>query len=100
MLVADKLESLDDRSGTSRRPVRPMRRRTPEEVHGLAGAQVCGEQLPALAQMAPGQPQDLLHRGLPLGDRARSLGGGLAVDLALQPQERCGIPESYLGLAV
>jgi hypothetical protein len=50
--------------------------------------------------MAPSQPQDLLQRGLPLGDRARHLGGGLAVDLALQPQERRGIPEGHLGLAV
>ena len=53
-----------------------------------------------LAQVTAGGPQHLPQRGFPPGGRARRLAGGLAVDLALQPQQRRGIPETHLGLAV
>ena len=57
-----------------------------------AGADVGDERLPALAQMLAGSPEHLPQRRLPLGGGARGSAGRLAVDLALQPQERCGIP--------
>jgi hypothetical protein len=76
------------RSETSRRPIRPRRRRTPQEVHGPAGAQVCGEWFPALAQMAPSQPQDLPQRGLPPCIIAGALAGSVALGLAGQLQQR------------
>jgi hypothetical protein len=66
----------------------------------LIGADVGDERFPVLAQVPAGGPQHLPQRGLPLGDRVRRLAGGLAIDLALQPQERRGIPDSHLGLAV
>jgi hypothetical protein len=58
----------------------------------MIGADVGDERLPALAQMLAGSPEHLPQRRLPLGGGARGLAGRLAVDLALQPQERRGIP--------